>query len=74
VPELITTSMQEYEQLALQLAREPQKLAALKEKLVQNRDTCALFDTEKFTRNLEAAYQTMWQRHLQGATPETFDA
>jgi len=73
MPELITNSMQEYEQLALQLARDPQKLAAVKAKLGQNRDTCALFNTEKFARNLEAAYQTMWRRHQQGAQPEAFD-
>lgn len=59
LPELITQSLQEYEQLALQLARDPQKLAALKTKLAQNRDTCALFDTQKFTRNIEAAYRDM---------------
>ena len=59
LPELVTTSLAEYEALALNLAREPAALAALKEKLARNRDTCALFDTERYTRNLEAAYETM---------------
>ncbi len=74
LPELVTSSLKEYEALAAQLAQEPQKLDAFKARLSQNRDTCPLFDTEKFTRHLEAAYRTMWQRHLEGKAPETFRA
>jgi protein O-GlcNAc transferase len=46
LPELVTGSLTEYEALALKLARDPAALAALKDKLAKNRDTCALFDTE----------------------------
>lgn len=60
--ELITASLEDYEALALKLAREPQALAALKSSLERNRSTCALFDTTRYTRNLEAAYTRMWQR------------
>jgi predicted O-linked N-acetylglucosamine transferase (SPINDLY family) len=69
VPELITPSLQEYEQAALRFAREPASLAALKAKLVRNRGHCALFDTARFVRNLESAYVEMWERHLQGVPP-----
>jgi predicted O-linked N-acetylglucosamine transferase (SPINDLY family) len=72
VPELVTYSPAEYETLALRLAREPATLAAIKTKLRSERETCALFDTSRFTRNLEAAFTEMWERHKQGLPPATF--
>jgi protein O-GlcNAc transferase len=70
--ELITTSLDDYEALALKLARDPVLLASLKAKLVGNRGTCPLFDTERFTRHIEAAYVGMWQAHRQGRPPASF--
>ncbi len=62
LPELVTTTLRDYETLALSLAREPARLAALRAKLAHNRDTCPLFDVARFTRHLEAAYTQMWER------------
>ncbi len=70
--ELVTHSLEEYEALALTIAREPARLAALKAKLAANRTTHPLFDTARFTRNIEAAYLTMWQRHRAGEPPAAF--
>ncbi|MBL8629507.1 MAG: tetratricopeptide repeat protein [Rhodospirillaceae bacterium] len=72
VPELITTSMADYEALALKLATTPDLLAEIKAKIARNRDTCALFDTMRFTRHLETAYVTMHQRFLSGQRPVAF--
>jgi protein O-GlcNAc transferase len=72
LPELIVDSPASYEALALGLAREPSALSAIKGKLVRNRLSCALFDTTRFTRHLEAAYITMWERHGRGQQPESF--
>jgi protein O-GlcNAc transferase len=72
VPELITTSQADYEALALDLVAEPDRLAALKAKIAQNRDTAPLFDTRRFTRHIEAAYATMWRRLQAGEPAETF--
>jgi predicted O-linked N-acetylglucosamine transferase (SPINDLY family) len=72
LPELITTSLADYEELALKLAREPSFLAAIKAKLARNRDTHPLFDTARFTRHIEAAYTTMWQRYQSGEAPTAF--
>jgi len=74
VPELITRSVQEYEQAALQYARAPDRLAAVKAKLAANRDTAPLFDTARYTRNLEAAFATMWERWQRGEPPADFVA
>ncbi len=60
--ELATGSEAEYEALALALARDPQRLAELKQRAARARDTSPLFDTAGFTRDLEAAYIAMWRR------------
>jgi protein O-GlcNAc transferase len=72
LPELITVSLEDYEALALKLAREPSLLASIKTKLARNRGTHPLFDTKRFTRHIEAAYTTMWERQQRGAPPEGF--
>ena len=72
IPELITTSLQEYEALALKLAHEPVFLMAIKARLAQHRETYPLFDTARFTRHIEAAYVTMWERYQRRETPQAF--
>ena len=67
--ELITHSLQDYEALALKLAHDPAYLASLRDKLARNRDTFPLFDTERSTRQIEAAYTTMWQCYQRGEPP-----
>ncbi len=69
LPELITDTTESYTALALALAREPARLQALRRKLASQRDTCALFDTPRFARALEAAYDAMWDRYLRGLPP-----
>ncbi len=65
LPELVTSSLQDYEALALQLLSEPARLAALKQQLAANRQTHALFDNERFCRKLEAAFIDMHQAQRQ---------
>ncbi|MBW8759489.1 MAG: tetratricopeptide repeat protein [Burkholderiales bacterium] len=68
IPELVTSSLADYEALALQLARDPARLAATKARLVANRSSSALCDADGFTRSLEAIYTAMWrQSQLGGA-------
>lgn len=54
LPELVTRSLAEYEALALALARDPARLAALRARLAENRLRAPLFDTARFCRQLEA--------------------
>jgi protein O-GlcNAc transferase len=72
LPELITTTLDEYEALALKLASDPALLASIKAKLARNRDTYPLFDTARFTRHIEAAYATMWRRYQNGEPSQAF--
>ena len=70
MPELITSSQEEYEALAIELAKNPEKLNALKAKLAANRLTTPLFDTPLFTKNLEKAYTQMYERYQADVEPE----
>ena len=70
--ELVTGSASEYEGLALHLAQDAGALAAVKAKLARNRDTNALFDTARFTRNLEKAFTRMVRQHQNGVPPQSF--
>ena len=70
LPELITTTAQEYEDNALRLARHPQELGALKEKLSHNLETSTLFDATFFTRQIEAAFTYIFERLRQGLQPD----
>jgi len=70
LPELITTTQEQYESLAIQLATHPEKLKIIKDKLVNNLPTAPLYDTPLFTQQLESAYLTMYERYQQGLDPD----
>jgi len=70
LPELITNSLEEYEALAIELATNPSKLKAIKDKLTSNLSTAPLFDTKRFTKNLESAYTQMYERSQKGLEPD----
>lgn len=72
LPELITRSLEEYEALAISLAQDPGRLRQIKDKLAANRLACPLFDTARFTRHLEAAFEQMCRMHRQGEAPRHF--
>jgi len=72
VPELITTTPEEYESLALHLATCQKDLSTIKQKVIANRLITPLFDTEQFTRHLESAYKIMWDRYQKDLEPEGF--
>jgi protein O-GlcNAc transferase len=70
LPELITTTMADYERMAIELATSPDRLASIRAKLAANRLTAPLFDTRRFTQNIEAAYTAMHARHRAGLAPD----
>jgi predicted O-linked N-acetylglucosamine transferase (SPINDLY family) len=73
LPELITTTLEAYERMAIDLVMHPERLAIIKRKLAENRLTTPLFDTKLFTRHIEAAYRTMYERHQAGLAPDHID-
>ena len=72
LPELIAQSLEEYEALALQFARDHRALKELRAKLMDNTLSAPLFNTDRFRRNVEAAYSAMQEIRLRGENPRTF--
>lgn len=72
LPELIATTPDDYEAWAVALAHSPARLGGIREKLARNRLTTTLFDTRRFARGIEAAYERMFDRHGAGLAPEHF--
>jgi predicted O-linked N-acetylglucosamine transferase (SPINDLY family) len=73
LPELIAANADDYSVRALRLATTPAVLADVRDRLARNRTHGALFDTQRFCRNLESAYRTMWERCRRGEAPTGFD-
>ena len=70
LPELIAATPEAYEALSVELALNPARLQAIRDKLAHNRTTTPLFDTARFTRNLEAAYSAMLARYDANLPPD----
>lgn len=68
--DLITTSEEDYEALAVDLARNTERLGAVRQKLSQNLSATPLFDTEAFTREIEGLYARMHERYAKGMRPD----
>lgn len=70
LPELATETEAAYERVALGLAMDADRLAAIKAKLAENRSTTPLFDTELYARHIERAYELAHDRHVTGLQPD----
>jgi hypothetical protein len=70
LPELISHTQEGYEALAIELALNSKKFSDIRLKLSNNRLTTALFDTPRFTKNLEAAFIKMHERYKAGFNPD----
>jgi predicted O-linked N-acetylglucosamine transferase (SPINDLY family) len=70
LPDLIVSTISDYERLAVALATDPAQLGQLRQKLAANRDRAPLFDTARFARHLEDAYTQMYARHHAGLPPD----
>jgi predicted O-linked N-acetylglucosamine transferase (SPINDLY family) len=70
--ELIAADLDEYAQIAVELAANPDRLEAVRDHLHRQRLASPLFNTALFARYVEKAYESMWQRHVCGLAPESF--
>jgi predicted O-linked N-acetylglucosamine transferase (SPINDLY family) len=64
LPELITTTLAEYEALARALATQPQRLAGLRTRLAEHRLRMPLFDMDRYARDFETAMEQIWDEHV----------
>jgi protein O-GlcNAc transferase len=72
LPELVTHNIEDYERVALQLAKDPALLDRYRNRLAANRTTQPLFDADRFRRHIEAAYLKMWEIRQCGGQPRAF--
>lgn len=72
LPELVCSTLEEYEALAKKLVGQPTLLADIRRRLENNRQTAPLFDLDRYRRHIESAYTMMWQRWRCGDRPEAF--
>ncbi len=70
LPQLITDTPERYQDLAIALARDPARLAAIRDELAAKRTAAPLFDTATYTRGLERAFEMMAERHRAGLPPD----
>ncbi len=69
IGELVCASPDDYVARAVELGRDRAKCAAIRKKLVSERDTCLLFDTPLLVSHLEKLYMQMWTDFEAGALP-----
>ena len=70
LPELVTSSLEQYERIAVELALNPVKLSALREKLNHRKNTSILFDAVKMTRKIEEGYIAAYEHVFSGLPAE----
>ena len=70
--ELIANTLEEYQAVALTLAREPWRLHRIRQRLAQAREKSKLFDISAVARHLEAAFVEMDRRARCGEGPGHF--
>jgi predicted O-linked N-acetylglucosamine transferase (SPINDLY family) len=73
LPELVTDSPEAYDNLAVALAASPERIAALRRQLAENRATAPLFDIGLHARTIEDAYTEMHHRAQAGLAPAAID-
>jgi predicted O-linked N-acetylglucosamine transferase (SPINDLY family) len=62
----VADSLQAYQSKAEMLLADPQALGELRQRVAEARSASALFDTARFTRNMERVLRECWQRREKG--------
>jgi protein O-GlcNAc transferase len=73
LPELIAGTADEYRALALRLSHDRSMISSARAKLAAGRLSAPLFDSRRFVRHLEAGYEAIWRRCLDGLPPDHID-
>jgi predicted O-linked N-acetylglucosamine transferase (SPINDLY family) len=70
VPELIVSTYEEYEELAVRLALDRAELGRIRRTIADNRKSAPLFDCARFTRAMEQALSRIYERSQSGLPAE----
>lgn len=71
--DMVVRSMEEYEELAVAVALDMDRLWAVRRRLEDARTACPLFDTARWVKSLELSFKMMWSRHEMGLPPADID-
>jgi protein O-GlcNAc transferase len=71
LPEVVATTVDEYVDIAVRMARDLARLGQLRSELRERLQKSPLMDAPRFARNLEGAYRGMWRRWCRGTATET---
>lgn len=74
LPELVCADAWTYERLVVDLAHDPSRLQGVRQRLRDAREQSELFSGVAAARHLEALFERMWARALQGLPPEHLPA
>jgi predicted O-linked N-acetylglucosamine transferase (SPINDLY family) len=74
MPELICHDLQAYEDLSVELSLHPERITALKQRLITARDTAPLYDSARLATDMVDLLERMWERASQGLAPDTLPA
>ena len=66
LPELVAVNDEAHFELVLELALNDAKRQSIRDKLASQRQATPLFDTQRFTRDLERLYCAIWEQHGRG--------
>jgi len=68
--ELIKSNIEDYENFAIDIASNPQKLQEIKKKLIKAIEETNVFNTKIYTKNLENAYKKIYENFKNNLSPE----
>ncbi|KAL7632829.1 UNVERIFIED_CONTAM: hypothetical protein RMT77_016826 [Armadillidium vulgare] len=68
-PELVASTRQEYEEIAVKLGTEKDHLKAMRAKVWKARLESPLFNCKTYATNLELLFRRMWEKYAQGEKP-----
>lgn len=69
-PELIASSRQDYEDIAVRLGNDREYLKAIRGKVWRGRTESTLFDVANYASELEWLFSKMWERYERGEEPD----
>lgn len=68
--ELVTTTFEDYEKLAIALAKDKERLLSIRRRLQKNLGNAPVFNTERFVKHLETGFAIAVDRHRRGLKPD----
>ena len=70
--ELNTDNIKDYEEMALRISNNPEKLKQLKVRILENKISSNVFKPQVYTHNIEKGYRKVYENYIDGQKPQNF--